>query len=682
MMRTRVFSFNEFNRRTVSALRCCAVAAVAVGMTVTGAGVGLAVAAPTVPVLWTAGGVDAGTTGAGQAARMTADSLGNVAVVSGPAGRNLAVTSYTSDGTFRWRRTVSPSSGTFVGDWIVAAPDDDLIAVGHSVSSNGTLIAITLVRYAADGTFQWRVDSTGTVLSMGRLVVDAGGNAYLGFNSILHKYSPSGVLLWATPTSVRDAGVALSPDNADVVLTGAVGGKWTTAAFDAATGTRRWLVTAAEGNAAMDVAVDSERVYVTGQGVTGAGTPSIAYFLTVIAYDRASGARLWRTDRKPVGAGSAAGLRMALAPDGSLVVTGQASRGFLDWYTVAFEATGAVRWEAVRDGGLNTDEIPRAVFALADGTTVVTGPGGPSLPGGYIQGVTAGYDPSGTLLWEAFSAQATAWAAALPNGGDVCATGGYDALVTCWRVAALASPPAAPSGLTVRLSGAILLSWQDNATDETAFSVERSEFTGTAWTEFLVLTTLPANSTSYSDSSFVAGREFSYRVRASNAGGFSAYSNAANITILSANDPPTAVMSTTPSSGTAPLLITFDGSLSTDTFGFVTAWSVGVRRWRGWCGRHHDARLLDTGHVHRDVDRHRQWRSLELDHRVHRRECAGAPERAGWTDGDGAVEEFDPSGMDEPHDDSDRYPHRALPGIGLHEFRAGGDGGGARHDVH
>ncbi len=159
----------------------------------------------------------------------------------------------------------------------------------------------------------------------------------------------------------------------------------------------------------------------------------MAYFLTVVAYDRATGARLWRTDKKPADGTSAAGLWMAKAPDGSLVVTGQAARGFLDWYTVAFETTGAVRWEAVRDGGLNTDEIPRSVLVLADGTTVVTGRGGPNLPGGYIQGVTAGYSPNGTLLWEAFSRLETVWATALPNG-DVCATGGYDALITCFRV--------------------------------------------------------------------------------------------------------------------------------------------------------------------------------------------------------------------------------------------------------
>jgi len=472
-----------------------------------------------------------------------------------------------------------------MGDWIVAAPDGDLIAVGHNVSGTGTPIAITLVRYANDGTLLWRVDLARTLPAVARLVIDAAGDAYLAFNSLgdgqdiqVHKYNASGILVWAQVISTGFAAadiatsLALSPDGADVVVTGNVGATWITANYNALTGARRWLVTAPEGIAARDVVVDPSRVYVTGQGVTGAGTPAIAYFMTVVAYDRATGARQWRTDRKPSDGSSAAGLRMALAPDGSLVVTGQASRGFLDWYTVAFETNGTIRWEAVRDGGLNTDEIPSAVLTLNDGTTVVTGRGGPNLPGGYIPGVTAGYDAGGTLLWEAFSAQATVWATALA-AGDVCAAGGYDALVTCWRVGSLASPPAAPSGLTARLgTGAIVLTWQDNATDETAFSVERSEYTGTGWTNFVVLATLPANTTSYADSSFTL-RSYNYRVRASNAGGYSAYSNTATISIVGDNPPPTAVMSATPSSGTAPLVVTFDGSGSTDAFGTVVSWA-------------------------------------------------------------------------------------------------------------
>ena len=86
-----------------------------------------------------------------------------------------------------------------------------------------------------------------------------------------------------------------------------------------------WLVVAPEGTAARDVVMDGAKVYVTGLGNVG-----INSFLTVIAYDRVTGARLWRTDKKPADAGNAAGLRISMAPDGSLVATGQALRGFLE----------------------------------------------------------------------------------------------------------------------------------------------------------------------------------------------------------------------------------------------------------------------------------------------------------------------------------------------------------------
>src|SRR6185369_1521180 len=251
-----------------------------------------------------------------------------------------------------------------------------------------------------DGLLLWRVDIVRVAPYVARLLVDSGGNSYLALSSVgdgqdiqVLKYSPSGVLLWSQIISTgffandMATSLAFSPDETDVVVSGNIvgGATWITAAYNASTGARRWLVTAAEGIAARDVVVDATRVYVTGQGVTGAGTPALSYFLTVVGDDRASG--YW----------------MARAPNGSVVVTGTASRGFLDWYTVAFETTGAVRWEAIRDGGLNTDEIPRSVLVLADGTTVVSGRGGPTLPGGFWPGVTVGYTPNGTLIWEAFS---------------------------------------------------------------------------------------------------------------------------------------------------------------------------------------------------------------------------------------------------------------------------------------
>ncbi|BAL22541.1 PQQ-binding-like beta-propeller repeat protein [Azoarcus sp. KH32C] len=508
-------------------------------------------AAITEPVLqWTAGGLSAGIDSAGQAARMAVDARGNVAIVSGPSGgRNLAVTSYTENGVFRWRSTVNPASGTFVGDWVVAAPGGDFLAVGHSVNSSGNPIQSTLVRFDTNGALLWRVDpAVGFLPAVGRLVVDADGNAYLavsgrGSGMFVQKYDPSGALLWSQRDATGSgyalaASLALSPDGADVVVTGGISGGalWNTIAYDTATGIRKWQVTAAEGTTAKDVVVDAKRVYVTGQGVTGAGTPALKYFLTVIAYERATGKRVWRTDRKPADAGDAFGLRMAMAPDGSLAVTGQTNRGFLDWYTVAFETTGAVRWEAVRDGKLNTDEIPRAVLVMPDGTTVVTGRGGPNLPGGFIPGVTAGYSSSGQLLWVAFSTLETVWAAALPNG-DVCATGGYDALITCWAVPPNVVPvppgvtvPTAPTNLAASSTTRrrIDLVWRNTASDASSITVERCM--GSACTAFAPVAQLAATATAWSDAQVKSKSTYSYRLRASNTAGSSGYSNIATAT--------------------------------------------------------------------------------------------------------------------------------------------------------
>jgi len=404
---------------------------------------GTAAAATTLPVLWSAGGLSSGNNSVGQAAAIASDTSGNIAIVSGPAfARSLGVTSYTATGTLRWQQSVSPASGTFLGNRIAAAPNGDFVAVGTNIDSSGHTIGVTMVRYASDGTLQWRVDSPGFILSVGRLVVDAGGNAYLSFNSNLQKYSPSGTMLWTTYTSVPEGSAALSPDGTDVVVTGASGGIWRTAAINTATGITRWLVNGAEGINANDVVVDGGRVYVTGQGYTGASTPALAYFLTVVAYDRATGARLWRTDTNAP-TGQASGSRIAQAPDGSLVVAGRTSAGgYFDWFTVALNSSGSIKWQALRNQALSGDEVPASIFVRADGTTVVSGISGPVtrdiLGNSYLQGVTVGYDTTGVPQWEAFAKLPITGATPLPNG-DICATGGYDALATCWRVPAPAS---------------------------------------------------------------------------------------------------------------------------------------------------------------------------------------------------------------------------------------------------
>ncbi len=240
-------------------------------------------------------------------------------------------------------------------------------------------------------------------------------------------------LLWSCKDLLIANSAAMSPDGADLIVTGFVPGTFSvrTAAHDAATGAQKWFVNSADAGGGRDVVVDDTRVYVTGQGVTGAGTPAIAYHLTVIAYNRATGARLCARTRATASS-NAAGYRVALVPDGSLVAAGTTSASsYLDWWIVAMDRNGILRWQATRDRATTGDEFPNSLFVLGDGTTIVSGVGGPNPGGVYLQGVTAGYSPAGTELWEGFAAAPLSWAIPLRTRAVV-ATGGLDGLTTAW----------------------------------------------------------------------------------------------------------------------------------------------------------------------------------------------------------------------------------------------------------
>jgi len=92
-------------------------------------------------------------------------------------------------------------------------------------------------------------------------------------------------------------------------------------------------------------------------------------------------------------------------------------------------------------------------------------------------------------------------------------------------------PPAAPSSLAASAvsSSQINLSWNDNSTDESGFSIERS----TDGTTFATLTSVPPDTTSYSNSGLAAATTYTYQVKAFNGNGSSADSNTASATTQS-----------------------------------------------------------------------------------------------------------------------------------------------------
>ncbi|CCH72292.1 Laccase family multicopper oxidase (modular protein) [Nostocoides australiense Ben110] len=127
----------------------------------------------------------------------------------------------------------------------------------------------------------------------------------------------------------------------------------------------------------------------------------------------------------------------------------------------------------------------------------------------------------------------------------------------------MATPPDAPSGLTVAqdLSSVgrlgVDLSWTDNSTDETGFTVSRSTDGGATWTP--VGTTLAPDTTSAADV-VTRGVTYTYRVTATNAIG-STNSESASITLVKAPDDLAAA-----SSGSSVKLTWTDSSTVEDSY--------------------------------------------------------------------------------------------------------------------
>jgi len=106
---------------------------------------------------------------------------------------------------------------------------------------------------------------------------------------------------------------------------------------------------------------------------------------------------------------------------------------------------------------------------------------------------------------------------------------------TVSNVANATTLPAAPSSLaaTPVASDSISLSWLDNSTNETEFSIERG--TGSTGGPFAQIATTSAGVTTYSDTGLTALTTYYYQVRANSIAGYSDYSNVANATTLSVN---------------------------------------------------------------------------------------------------------------------------------------------------
>lgn len=205
---------------------------------------------------------------------------------------------------------------------------------------------------------------------------------------------------WDTPSDLE-----VSPDGRTVYVVGVqeqeivdltyVVGEYLVLALDAETGEQRWSASYQDSgdgiylSQANDVAVspDGREIYVTGQ--SGDAFPSGQdWDLTTVAYDAASGERLWVAQRTSalyvsgsIRKSPDVALAVAVDPSGKRVyVTGHEHGGqdinHYRYVTIAYEASdpqhlGETVWTATYDEGGDSRRMARALAVSPDGSTVL-----------------------------------------------------------------------------------------------------------------------------------------------------------------------------------------------------------------------------------------------------------------------------------------------------------------------
>jgi len=365
-----------------------------------------------------------------------------------------------------------PVTGFDAAAGMAVSTDGARLYVGGTSTGSGNDYDYAVAGYkAATGAMVWAVrydgpgkgDDYGNALGLtgdGRTVFITGASAGRGGDwdyATLAYDATTGSKLWVSRFDSTPGGddfglrLAVSPDGSRVYVTGRSGpvpdhADFVTIAYDAKTGAQLWLSRYAspggvnEWPNAIAASPDGARVFVTGQSED----PVQMHYRT-IAYDAATGARVWARKYK----GSLA-TALVVSPDSSRVyVTGQRYTGDVsldDYATVAYDtATGAKVWARWYNGPASSYDIAYSVAVSPDGATVyVTGMSGGPAGKNYDFATVAYEAATGEQAWAtryngpAGDQDEGASVAVSPDGDTVFVTGNSRSVATDLDYATLA----------------------------------------------------------------------------------------------------------------------------------------------------------------------------------------------------------------------------------------------------
>jgi hypothetical protein len=398
------------------------------------------------------------------------------------------VASFDGSGVQRWAQLLNGAGNSFeVARAVSVVPEQGVYVVGITSGDMGRPDWMT-VKYSLAGVEQWRRAETGVANADDQPVaikVDAAGNSV-----VLGYVQPVGV---SGPKDVR----VVKRDAHGNVL-------WR----------RDYSHTATSDEFPSDLVLDeSGNVYVT-LDRSPSTNPELGNIPVTFKLD-ANGNQLFVIEG-PGRGGSA----IALDQAGNFIVSGVYADEAASNPTPAtskFSANGALLWSLpIHTTNLAVDDLNGTVY----------------LTRGYTEFTGVKISSSGQLVWEQTVAQGHGANEAMvdPATGDFIVVGNSASsnsdIVTA-RFSAIGVPPAqtipsAPSNLAgTAAKNSIVLSWTDNSANESGFFIERAIGSG----PFVQITQVGANVRSFTSTGLNKKTTYTFRVRAFNTNGSSAYSN-------------------------------------------------------------------------------------------------------------------------------------------------------------
>jgi len=329
-------------------------------------------------------------------------------------------------GPTEWVRTYEGPAGASEVAGLAVSPDSNSVFVAGTTFGPANSFDVRTVAYASDGSTKlWATRFNGGFVDVAMDIqsspdgsaVFVTGYAYTSLGTtdmVTVAYDAgSGAELWSRRFGSDEKydephTLSVDPDGSRLFVSGvtwdASGSDMRTIAYDAASGSRLWSRRydgPAHGDDYASAATASvgSVLFVTGTS-TGATTSTDA---RTIAYDATTGAPLW-TRRFDGESDEDRGEAVAASPDGSAIfvsISSKTSASDFDYITRAYDAaTGTRLWTARYNGAGNSVDQPRAIAIAPDGSSLfVTGR---SLqPGGLnYDYATSAYDSlTGSSLW-------------------------------------------------------------------------------------------------------------------------------------------------------------------------------------------------------------------------------------------------------------------------------------------